>query len=233
MGVGANVEFVQAEAPVNRALAEAMLRMADAFAKGDARTLGELLTGEARATLETLVSSGAWSESASQVEAVRIIALDDAAQFGEAPEAAEFAMAIQDSRGSYVLGWTGEAVLDEWSFDSLVTITETRTLASEWDGVSLEDLTRDESLSGELAALFPGLDAAILQQLQQMGVDPASLDPDALEAMLAQMEGQLPPEVVEAIRALIAQLRAAQEPAPTEPASPDGGGGGRTPGGAG
>ena len=65
----------------NLELAKAIIHLADAFARGDAKALKPLLSRRAQALLDDLQTSGQWEESTKQIEAVRIVLVRDGVDF--------------------------------------------------------------------------------------------------------------------------------------------------------
>ena len=63
-------------------LAKAIIKLADALAKGDAKAMKPLLTRRAQALLADLQNSGGWEEGTKQIEAVRIVLIRDGVDFG-------------------------------------------------------------------------------------------------------------------------------------------------------
>lgn len=63
-------------------LAKAIIKLADALAKGDAKAMKPLLTRRAQTLLADLQNSGGWEEATKQVEAVRIVLIRDGVDFG-------------------------------------------------------------------------------------------------------------------------------------------------------
>lgn len=71
-------------------LAKAVVRLADAFARGDAKAARALLTRNAQTVLSDLEASGGWEESTKRIEAVRVVLVKDGvdvAGVAEAPAA--------------------------------------------------------------------------------------------------------------------------------------------------
>ncbi|GMV70797.1 MAG: hypothetical protein AMXMBFR77_06360 [Phycisphaerales bacterium] len=207
LNASAAVQFVESQAPVDRSLAEAVVRLADAFARGDASAARRLLDKPAQSVLDTLVASDEWAEATSRIEAVRIVWIDDYARFSESPTAASVAFAVQEPGASYILRWDGTRVFDSWVFGGAPATPEVRVRATAWDGLAQSDY---ESAGGMALADGGnpfGLPEEVLAQLRAMGLDPANLDLDAIEKMLEEMGDQLPPEVVRQIRDLLRKLR--------------------------
>ncbi len=65
----------------NLELAKAIVHLADAFARGDAKALKPLLSRRAQTLLDDLQTSGQWEESTKQIEAVRIVLVRDGVDF--------------------------------------------------------------------------------------------------------------------------------------------------------
>jgi hypothetical protein len=58
-------------------LGKAVVHLADAFARGDAKALKPLLTQPARVLLDQLVTDGGWEEATKPIEAVRVVFMQD------------------------------------------------------------------------------------------------------------------------------------------------------------
>jgi hypothetical protein len=63
-------------------LAKAIVKLADALAKGDAKAMKPLLTRRAQGLLADLQNSGGWEEGTKQIEAVRVVLIRDGVDFG-------------------------------------------------------------------------------------------------------------------------------------------------------
>jgi len=94
-GADPRVAFPQEKAPTDAQLARAVIRLADAIARGDADALRPQLTEDAAATLAELESSGAWAESTASIEQVRVVDLG--------PE--QVTLAVQKPGSAYPLRW--------------------------------------------------------------------------------------------------------------------------------
>lgn len=207
LNASAAVQFVESQAPLDRSLAEAVVRLADAFARGDAGAARRLLDRPAQGVLDTLVASDEWAEATARIEAVRIVWIDDYARSSEAPTAASVALAIQEPGASYILRWDGSKVFDSWVFAGVPATPEVRVRATAWDGLSQSDYEYAGGMALADGANPFGLPEEVLAQLRAMGLDPDNLDIDAIEKMLADLGDQIPEEIVRQIRDLIRKLR--------------------------
>jgi len=73
MGADKRVVFPQTYAPVDRTLAEAIVKLGTALAKGDATGMEGLLAPEARPALAMLKASGEWEASTGKIEGLRVV----------------------------------------------------------------------------------------------------------------------------------------------------------------
>lgn len=94
-GADPRVAFPQEKAPTDAQLARAVIRLADAIARGDAEALRPQLTEDAAAVLTELESSGAWAEATRSIEQVRVVDLG--------PE--QVTLAVQRPGSAYPLRW--------------------------------------------------------------------------------------------------------------------------------
>ncbi|MFG0259169.1 MAG: hypothetical protein ACF8LK_02360 [Phycisphaerales bacterium JB041] len=235
MNVDARVEFAEGAAPVDRGLAEAAIRLADALAQGDDAALRGMLDRSDHGALDKLIGDGQWYEATGRIEAVRVVSIDDGARLNRAPERADVGLAVQDPDGAYIMLWAGRKVLDDWMFTARPATGQVRGRASSWDGVSsamLADSGPSLGFGGGFGGDFGegGLSPEILAQLQQLGIDPNNPDPAQLLALLDQLEGVLPPDQLQELRELIESLGGAPAGAGDAGGNDDGGDGGRLPG---
>lgn len=129
--------------PDDRELATAVLKLADAVAKGDSSQLQPLLTRGAQSILDTLTTDGGWETGTSKIEAVRIVAVQPGVNFtsasaGPAPSAA--------------VGGTVAAMLANLPEDQRKQVQESMG-----------------TLSDDPSALLSNVDAAIAK-MKEMGV---------------------------------------------------------------
>ena len=66
----------------NLDLGKAIVKLADAFARGDAKALKPMLARRAQALLDNLQDSGLWEESTKPIEAVRVVFVRDGVDVG-------------------------------------------------------------------------------------------------------------------------------------------------------
>src|ERR1051326_2974560 len=111
----ARVEFPSSVlAPADRTLAEGIVKLADALAKGDSGAIKPMLDKNAQSVLDELVGSGGWSEGTKPIEQVRIVSVSGT---GEAhADSSQVGMAIQSRDGAYLLAWSGKRDGDNWTF---------------------------------------------------------------------------------------------------------------------
>lgn len=68
-------------------LGRAVVKLADALAKGDAKAMRPLLEKRAQAVLDELDSTGGWTEATQGIEAVRVLLIQDGLDLSSAPQA--------------------------------------------------------------------------------------------------------------------------------------------------
>ncbi|MEX2218237.1 MAG: hypothetical protein WD749_05705 [Phycisphaerales bacterium] len=140
----ARVKFAGQTAPADRTLAEGVVRLADALAKGDGGAMKKMLDRSGQGVLDELQSSGTWEDETRKIEQVRVVYLSDTLE--REPSSATVAMAIQDPGGAYLLGWTLRRDGEGWSVAAAPTPSDTRARASDFDGqrISAALAPRDE-----------------------------------------------------------------------------------------
>jgi hypothetical protein len=105
------VQFPQEHAPTDESLAQAVADFTSALAKGDNNALSAMLDAPGRAILTEQVQTGAWERETSNIETVRVVALN------RDGENANLTVAVQDPRGAYLLGWKAARTnADAWVF---------------------------------------------------------------------------------------------------------------------
>lgn len=72
LGADARVQFPRQFAPTDESLARAIVRLADAVARGDDAALRDLLGPFGRDVLDELITTGEWDAATGRVEAVRV-----------------------------------------------------------------------------------------------------------------------------------------------------------------
>lgn len=123
------VQFPQEHAPTDESLAQAVADFASALARGDASAFGAMLDNPSKQVLEQQRSSGAWTRETSGIETVRVVALTAQA------ESADLALAVQDPRGAYLLGWKAvRTPADSWTFGGAPAPDTRAPRASDLDG---------------------------------------------------------------------------------------------------
>jgi hypothetical protein len=131
----ARVQFPSNQSPADRSLAEGIIKLANALAKGDAAEMKGLLAPPAQGIVDELVSSGGWEEGTKPIEQVRIVSVSGTME--EQPSASQVGFAIQGKDGAYLLAWTGARVGDKWMFQNAPCQKDVRPRASDFDGVSI------------------------------------------------------------------------------------------------
>lgn len=146
----ARVTFPSSVAPADRTLAEGIIKLADALAKGDSAKLKPMLDRNSQTLLDQLVSSGEWAGSTKGIEQVRIIAVSGTTE--SHPETSLIGTAIQDRDGAYLLAWHGRHDGNNWTFSAAACQGDVKSRASDFDGDSI-------SGAGEAPAAEPAAPA--------------------------------------------------------------------------
>src|SRR5215207_9939885 len=68
----ARVKFAEEQSPADRSLAEGVIKLANAMAKGEANTMKSMLDRPSQVILDKLVSTGDWEAETKPIEQVRI-----------------------------------------------------------------------------------------------------------------------------------------------------------------
>lgn len=152
MKADARVQFPAANAPTDEKLARAVIELADALARGDAKKFEALVDAPGKGVLAELQASGAWEESTGKkIEAVRVAKLSGGG---------DLVLAVQEVGSAYPLAWkantTGPAVV----FSAVPTRNLILNRASEFDTASLSmasaapapAATKEEDERGDLPA---------------------------------------------------------------------------------
>lgn len=126
MQADSRVQFPQEQAPENEELARAVIRLADALAKGDSETFRSLLDRPSQAVLDDLLGTGEWYEATAKIEAVRVVKLDEGT--------GALQVAVQEPGRAYLLAWTAMPAFESFVFAASPAPGGTRARASDWDG---------------------------------------------------------------------------------------------------
>lgn len=128
------VQFPRSETLRDESLARVIIQFADAFAKGDAVRVGEMLSEGDRSLLAQLESTGAWDESTARIEAVRVVTvLQTPGDVAEAMSAL-VVFAVQEPGSAYPIAWLAEKINGKWLFSGYESENEKRRRASDFDG---------------------------------------------------------------------------------------------------
>ncbi len=142
MSPSAKVQFPQFAAPHSDGLARAVIAFADALAKGDATKFGSMLNPvTAKPLLTQLMNDGAWDTSVAEIEAVRVVLVND--DVNPNADAAAVYFAVQATDGAYLLGWGAAKVGDEWKFAGAPASDLVKRRASDWDNLNILALMSD------------------------------------------------------------------------------------------
>ncbi|MBX3377621.1 MAG: hypothetical protein KF678_11540 [Phycisphaeraceae bacterium] len=130
------VKFVEEQAPADRGMAEGVIKLANALAKGDAGAMKGMLDRSAQLILDELVSEGDWANETKAIEQVRIVSLSNTTE-AEATSTL-VGMAIQVPGEAYLLAWNGKKQGGSWMFTNALSQGETKPRASDFDGVAIQ-----------------------------------------------------------------------------------------------
>jgi hypothetical protein len=164
----ARVQFPEAHAPADRALAEGVIRLTNALAKGDAATMKQILDPISAGVLDELVANGDWASETKAIEAVRVVSVSGTKE--AAPMMSLIGTAIQGKDGAYLLAWQGVRAGDNWMFAAAPCQGDIKARASDFDDTSIE----------------MGMEM------------PEMPDMEELQKMVEKMKAQLPEQVPEA-----------------------------------
>lgn len=139
----ARVQFPQGQSPADRSLAEAVIGLSSALARGDAAAMGQMLDPKAKRVLEELVASGEWASATKPIEAVRVVSLSGRSE--DRPTRAEVVLAVQVPGVAYLVAWDATRAGDRWTFSNKWVQGDRRARASEFDGVTVAPLVLVEA----------------------------------------------------------------------------------------
>ncbi len=164
----ARVNFPSANAPADRTLAEGVIKLANALAKGDAALMKPMLDKNPQGLLDALVGSGGWADGPKPNSQVRIIAVPGTTQ--PHPATSLVGTAIQDLDGAYLLAWHGRRDGDSWVFSAAPCQADQKPRASDFDGVSISGA--GEAPAPETAAKEPKASASPSRPSEKKAPDP-------------------------------------------------------------
>jgi hypothetical protein len=133
MGADARVQFPAERAPTSEELARAVISLSDAIARGDSGRLRSMLDASGQAVLDELESTGAWQQSTSRIEAVRVTNLDSA---DESMPTGDFSIAIQEPGVAYQLRWFATPNGASYTMTPMETDGRILARAGDFDGSS-------------------------------------------------------------------------------------------------
>lgn len=138
------VQFPQVAAPVDESLARATIKLCEAIVKGDSSTMSGMLDPAGRAILERLIASGEWEDTTQKIQAIRVVNIINLGDLTSAQmSAANVYIAVQEPGRAYILAWLASRAGDTWIFSGNVATKMTKARASEFDGLSEEELSKD------------------------------------------------------------------------------------------
>lgn len=204
MRVDARVQFSTDVAELQEDQADmgrAIIKLADAFAKGDAGATRALLTRRAQALLEELEQTGGWSEATAKIEAVRVVYIGPAPAMATMmdPTSMDEAMAAAQQRMAGIMP----------KIIALNTAMTEAIQAAPADSQAKLTAVMMEMASGDAMMPKPGQSAAeIMADARQM-----------FDAFMQQFESNgVPAESVATLRTKIDEL-IASEAAAADPAA--------------
>lgn len=130
------VKFVEDQAPADRKMAEGVVKLANAIAKGDSGAMKGLLDGQAKSVLQEIEDSGDWAPATKEIEQVRIVSVTNTSE--AEPTTTLVGMAIQVPGEAYLLAWTGNKSGDTWVFSNALCQDDKKARASEFDNVAIQ-----------------------------------------------------------------------------------------------
>ncbi len=124
------VQFPQEKAPVDESVARAVIDLANAIAKGDAKAMEGLLVNIGKDALGQLQSSGQWEDSTAKIEAVRVVELSAP---GAKPASFTVSLAIQEPGVAYVVRFAGTLDNGKYVFTGAPGGRKTHPRANQFD----------------------------------------------------------------------------------------------------
>lgn len=129
MKADARVQFPANKAPTDEKLARAVIELADALARGDAKKFESIIDAPGKGVLAELQASGAWEESTGKkIEAVRVAKLSGGG---------DLVLAVQEVGSAYPLAWKANTSGPAVVFSAVPTRNLILSRASEFDTASL------------------------------------------------------------------------------------------------
>jgi hypothetical protein len=145
----ARVKFVDTQAPADRSLALATIKLANALAKGDAPAVKAMLDKPSQAVVDELISRGDWADATKGIEQVRVVSMTNTTD--ASPTSSLVGMAMQVPGDAYLLAWNAKKDGEAWTFGASFCQADFKTRASDFDGVSITTVslpTSDETMGG-------------------------------------------------------------------------------------
>lgn len=144
IGPDQRVQFPQVAAPVDESLARAVIKLAEAIVKGDSSAMSPMLDPTGRSILERLLASGEWDDTTEKIQAIRVVNIINLGDPTSAQmSAANVYLAVQEPGQAYVLAWLASRAGDTWIFSGNIATKTTKARASEFDGLSEDELSKD------------------------------------------------------------------------------------------
>lgn len=124
------VQFPQEKAPVDDAVALAVINLASAIAKGDSKAMGGMMISVGKDVLDQLVASGQWDDSTSKIEAVRVVEL--VAPTAK-PESFNVSLAVQEPGVAYLVRFIATLDNGKYVFTGMPGGRKTHARANQFD----------------------------------------------------------------------------------------------------
>ena len=127
------LQFPDKVKPSTHELAEAVVALGNALAKGDAAKAEAVLDASDKAILKELVDLGDWADQTKGIQAVRVCVLIE----GDDKNSCKLGLGVEDSLGAYMLAWKGSKSGPSWIFSGMAIQPLTAARVSMLDGVEL------------------------------------------------------------------------------------------------
>lgn len=124
------VQFPQEKAPVDDTVANAVIDLASAIAKGDAKAMNGMLINVGKDVLEQLQANGQWEEATEKIEAIRVVELSAP---GAKPQSFNVSFAVQEPGIAYLVRFTGTLDNGKYLFTGMPGGRKTHARANQFD----------------------------------------------------------------------------------------------------
>lgn len=172
----ARVNFPEGRAPADRTLAEGVIKLANCLVKGDAPGLKAQVDRPTQQIVDQLVSNNGWDDT-KNIEQVRVVSLSNATD--SPASTSQVGFAVQAPGGAYLLAWGAKKEGSAWVFSASPCQNETRTRASDFDGVFLVT-SNTASAQDDLDQLTKSLPGGAPGAKAPTGAAPKPQDPNSI-----------------------------------------------------